>query len=213
MYQINGSWLVLHQTDSAWLCVLKHFLLSQLAAPFFYQEFSYILMLMSKVNSVRNMQFELIIFDIKSFLLFFRLKTLIRPTKIILLFPEMRVTKKIFTQAAANLFFNQFFGDILFFSSFICFNRFLFFNLVCLLLFEINNVYSATHSIMWADESWKIFYPANFRKQEYFLLALYSVLHPILNSKIRCLSQENIEMMIKSNVKHDGIGGGHLQSD
>ena len=74
-------------------------------------------MLMSKVNSVRNMQFELIIFDIKSFLLFFRLKTLIRPTKIILLFPEMRVTKKIFTQAAANLFFNQFFGDILFFSS------------------------------------------------------------------------------------------------
>ena len=117
MYQINGSWLVLHQTDSAWLCVLKHFLLSQLAAPFFYQEFSYILMLMSKVNSVRNMQFELIIFDIKSFLLFFRLKTLIRPTKIILLFPEMRVTKKIFTQAAANLFFNQFFGDILFFSS------------------------------------------------------------------------------------------------
>ena len=117
MYQINGSWLVLHQTDSAWLCVLKHFLLSQLAVPFFYQEFSYILMLMSKVNSVRNMQFELIIFDIKSFLLFFRLKTLIRPTKIILLFPEMRVTKKIFTQAAANLFFNQFFGDILFFSS------------------------------------------------------------------------------------------------
>ena len=70
-----------------------------------------------KVNSVRNTQFELIIFDIKSFLLFFRLKTLIRPTKIILLFPEMRVTKKIFTQAAANLFFNQFFGDILFFSS------------------------------------------------------------------------------------------------
>ena len=120
---------------------------------FFYQEFSYILMLMSKVNSVRNMQFDLIIFDIKSFLLFFRLKTLIRPTKIILLFPEMRVTKKIFTQAAANLFFNQFFGDILFFFSFICFNRFLFFNLVCLLLFEINNVYSATHSIMWADES------------------------------------------------------------
>ena len=117
MYQINVSWLVLHQTDSAWLCVLKHFLLSQLAVPFFYQEFSYILMLMSKVNSVRNMQFELIIFDIKSFLLFFRLKTLIRPTKIILLFPEMRVTKKIFTQAAANLFFNQFFGDILFFSS------------------------------------------------------------------------------------------------
>ena len=117
MYQINGSWIVLHQTDSTWLCVLKHFLLSQLAVLFFYQEFSYILMLMSKVNSVRNMQFELIIFDIKSFLLFFRLKTLIRPTKIILLFPEMRVTKKIFTQAAANLFFNQFFGDILFFSS------------------------------------------------------------------------------------------------
>ena len=70
-------------------------------------------MLMSKVNSVRNMQFDLIIFDIKSFLLFFRLKTLIRPTKIILLFPKMRVTKKIFTQAAANLFLNQFFGDIL----------------------------------------------------------------------------------------------------
>ena len=52
-----------------------------------------------------------------------------------LLFLEMRVTKKIFTGAAANLLFNRFSGDILFSSviSFVFFGILVFF--VCLFVF------------------------------------------------------------------------------
>ena len=69
-----------------------------------------------------------------------------------LLFPEMQVTRKILTRAAANSFFNRFSGDILFYAlvSF-AFFVFLFFLLVCL-FFEIKNVYSDKHSTTWAGE-------------------------------------------------------------
>ena len=70
-----------------------------------------------------------------------------------LLFPEMRVTRKIFTRAAANLFFLiRFSGDILF-SSLVAFAFFvfLFFVLLCL-FFEIKNIYSDTYSTMRAGE-------------------------------------------------------------
>ena len=68
----------------------------------------------------------------------------------------MRVTRKIVTRAAANLFFCRFSGDILF-SSLVYFAFFVFlfcfvFLLVCL-FFEIKNIYSDTHSTMRAGES------------------------------------------------------------
>ena len=54
----------------------------------------------------------------------------------------MRVTRKVFTRAAANLFFNQFSGDILssFSVSFAFFNSCFVCLFVCLLFFEIKNV-------------------------------------------------------------------------
>ena len=65
----------------------------------------------------------------------------------------MRVTRKIFNRVAANLFFNQFSGDILFSSlvSFV-FCGLLFFCLFVCLDFEIKNIYSDTHSAMRAVE-------------------------------------------------------------
>ena len=65
----------------------------------------------------------------------------------------MRVTRKIYTQAAANLFFYRFSGDILF--SFLI--SFAFFILVflfvsLLVLLENKGVYSDTHSTMRAGE-------------------------------------------------------------
>ena len=62
------------------------------------------------------------------------------------------MTRKIFTRATASLFFNRFSGDILF-SSLVSFAFFiLVFLFVCLFVFEIKNVYSATHSTMRAGE-------------------------------------------------------------
>ena len=78
--------------------------------------------------------------------------TLIGPKKIILLFPETRVTRKFFTQVATNLFFNRFSGDI-FLSSLVCFFFVLIFVVVCLLFLEIKNAYSdRTHSTMRASK-------------------------------------------------------------
>ena len=51
------------------------------------------------------------------------------------MFPEMRVTRKLFTRAAANLFFNQFSGDI-FFSSLVSFT-FLYSWFLCFLKLKI----------------------------------------------------------------------------
>ena len=76
-----------------------------------------------------------------------------------LLFPEMRVTRKIFTRVAV-IFFSQFSGGSLFpslvsfvyFSFFFLFFWFLCFLFVLLLFFEIKNAYSDTHLIMWAGE-------------------------------------------------------------
>ena len=67
----------------------------------------------------------------------------------------MRVTRKILTCVVANSFFLIDFAEIFsFFFSFFCFSWFLFFvvAVVCLLFFEIKNVYSDTHSTMRADE-------------------------------------------------------------
>ena len=61
----------------------------------------------------------------------------------------MRLARKIFTRAAANLFFNRFSRDF-FLSSLVSFAFFVFlfiFLLVCL-FFEIKNIYSDTHSTM-----------------------------------------------------------------
>ena len=65
---------------------------------------------------------------------------LVRPKKIILLFPEIRVTRKIFTRAAANLFifYSIFWWYSLFVISFFCFFLLLFFVVVCLMFFEPN---------------------------------------------------------------------------
>ena len=62
--------------------------------------------------------------------------------------------KKIFTWLAANLFFNQFSGDILFsfLVSFTFFYSRFFLFFFCCLLFEIKNVYSDTHSTMQVGE-------------------------------------------------------------
>ena len=61
------------------------------------------------------------------------------------LFPEMRVTRKIYTQAAANLFFYRFSGDILF-SFLISFAfLFLFFCLFLCLFFLKIKVYIPIH--------------------------------------------------------------------
>ena len=67
--------------------------------------------------------------------------------KIILLFPEMRVTRGIFTWAAANLFFYRFSGDIIF-SSLVSLAFFLCWFFVGGLFFEIKNIYPDAHSIM-----------------------------------------------------------------
>ena len=68
----------------------------------------------------------------------------LRPKKVFL-FPEMRLTGKIFTRAAANLFFNRFSGDILFFSivsfAFLYSCFFLCFLCLFIYLFEIRNIY------------------------------------------------------------------------
>ena len=61
----------------------------------------------------------------------------------------MQMTRKFFTRAAASLFFfNRFSGDILF-SSLI---SFAFFDSCLCLFFGIKNVYSDTHSTMWAGK-------------------------------------------------------------
>ena len=69
-----------------------------------------------------------------------------------LLFPEMQVTRKIFTRAASNLFFLIDLPEILSFGlvSF-GFFVFLFFLLTCL-FFEIKNIYSDTHLTVWASK-------------------------------------------------------------
>ena len=67
--------------------------------------------------------------------------------KIILFFPEMRVTRGIFTWAAANSFFYRFSGDIIF-SSLVSLAFFLCWFFVGCLFFEIKNIYPDAHSIM-----------------------------------------------------------------
>ena len=59
----------------------------------------------------------------------------------------------------------RFFIDI-FFSSVVYFTFFVF------LFFK--NIYSDTHSTMRAVERWKKFHPTDFRKQDYFFMALFS---------------------------------------
>ena len=77
---------------------------------------------------------------LKVLILSIKISSLFRPKKL-LLFPEMRVTRKIFTRAAASLFFfNPFSGDI-FFSSLVfvfslVFFLFLLFLFVCWLFFR-----------------------------------------------------------------------------
>ena len=86
--------------------------------------------------------------------------------KKLLLFLEMQITRKIFTWAAANFFFNQFSRDILrFFLSFFSFLGF--FCLFAWCFFEIKNAYSGTNLTMQAGEWQKIFQLAYFRRQDY----------------------------------------------
>ena len=83
-----------------------------------------------------------------------------RPKKIFL-FPEMRVTRKIFTRAAAKFFLTRFSGYIIF-SSLVSFT-FLYscFFVVACLFFEIKNMYSDTHSTMRAGD----FHPTDFHSK------------------------------------------------
>ena len=95
----------------------------------------------------------------------------------------MQVTRKIFTQAAANIFLSIFQRYSFFFFSFFCFFVFLFF-FIAFLLFEIKNICSDTNSIMLAGEKLKLFHPADFRKQDYF----FWTKHVICSGKERLLS-------------------------
>ena len=66
-------------------------------------------------------------------------------------FSEIRVTREI-SWVGTNLFFNRFSGDILF-SSLVSFAFFYScFFIVCLLFFELKNVYSDTQSTVLAGE-------------------------------------------------------------
>ena len=88
--------------------------------------------------------------------------------KKILLFPEMRVTRKIFARAVANLFFlNLFSGNILF-SSLVSFV--VVFCFFCLFVYFLKlKVYILIHV---AYERQKHFHPADFREQNYFFFGL-----------------------------------------
>ena len=88
--------------------------------------------------------------------------------KKILLFPEMRVTRKIFARAVANLFFlNLFSGNILF-SSLVSFV--VVFCFFCLFVYFLKlKVYILIHV---AYERQKHFHPTDFRKQNYFFFGL-----------------------------------------
>ena len=88
--------------------------------------------------------------------------------KKILLFPGMRVTRKIFARAVANLFFlNLFSGNILF-SSLVSFV--VVFCFFCLFVYFLKlKVYILIHV---AYERQKHFHPADFRKQNYFFFGL-----------------------------------------
>ena len=83
----------------------------------------------------------------------------------------MRVTRKIFTRGPQNVF-NRFSGDTLFFLWFLL--LFFFFVLVyfACLFFEIENICSDTHLTMRARVNDKKNDPVDFRKQDYFFLAL-----------------------------------------
>ena len=78
----------------------------------------------------------------------------------------MRVKRKILTRPAANLFLSIFRRYSLFFFGFFYFFWFLFF-VLCLLFFEIKNVYSDTHLIKRTAEWQKKFHPADFRNQHF----------------------------------------------
>ena len=78
---------------------------------------------------------------------------LLRPKKIILLFLEIRVTRKVFTRAASNLFFWSISRRYsLFFFSFFCFFGSCFFLLFVSCFLKLKNVCSDTQSTMRADE-------------------------------------------------------------
>ena len=91
-----------------------------------------------------------------------------------LLFPEMWMTSKIFTRAAANLFFLIDFLTIFSFLLFLL--LFLYPCFLCLfvcLFFEIKNIYSDTHSTMRTGEWWKNFtWPTSGNKTTFFGLTL-----------------------------------------
>ena len=86
-----------------------------------------------------------------------------------LLFPEMRVTRKIFTRAVANFFFNFFSGNILF-SSLVSSASFVF--LLCFFFSCLFLKYIFWYTFDYAS-GWVIknFYSPGFRKQDYFFLA------------------------------------------
>ena len=90
---------------------------------------------------------------------------IIGQTKKILLFPEMRVKRKIFTQAAANLFFNRFSENIIFsslvffcFFCFLVFFVFLFVFFACLFAFLKLKIYILIHTRLWGRVSDKKFF-------------------------------------------------------
>ena len=91
-------------------------------------------------------------FTCENFYLFY----LYKAKKIILFFPEMRVTRKILTRAAAYLFLLINFPEIFsfFLSFFFCLFWFMLFLLVLLVccFFQIKTVYFDTHSIKRAGE-------------------------------------------------------------
>ena len=93
--------------------------------------------------------------------------------KKILLFPEMRVTRKIFTRAPADFFFINFpkilsFLQFLLFFCILVFFSFFFFVFACV-IFKIKNKYSDTHSIMrWVSNKKKFTRPIFGNKTTFF---------------------------------------------
>ena len=94
------------------------------------------------------------------------------PKKIILLFPEMRVTRSIFPGGRKFNLFHRFSGDVLF-SSLIYFAFFILFGFLLLFVCCSLNLkmYIMIHMWLCGRVSDKNFHPADFRKQDYFFLS------------------------------------------
>ena len=133
--------------------------------------------------------------------------------KKLLLFLEMQITRKIFTWAAANFFFNQFSRDILrFFLSFFSFLGF--FCLFAWCFFEIKNAYSGTNLTMQPGEWQKIFQLAYFRRQDYcFFLALTKVIKQSVKSqpKIRSILIKSDNFLMSWNIISSGAELSHWE--